>query len=432
MNSNSDKDSNIILDKNHIQEYIFKKLLQLNKYHYELLDLLERNYTDKDFKSKDYFKEYYCINSEWMKNFLEFYNYEKIKRVYERMVKNKEKISLEEFYQMINEKRIYTQPGKNDERINKLRSINFKVNIENIPSNIYIDYYNENVIEYFDDFALLDKELYDEIKQDYKNPINPYYDYYHIDENIVHICLVDDIFIYKINENILGIGIPKDTSKKFPIFKIQFFVIMEKEKDINYNSETEIKQLFSSKSLEKYLIIDRNVKFEEIDKFKIINMMNKDKKIGILYNIKDFKIENYKERSERKIMDDIKNKIFEKYKRLMIEEILLEKENNQNKLFVDTLKKKNEKENEKERKEKEKRDNIIEEFKKSNHLQESEMKEEKKDKDNEDNKNNRGENKKDEDNKNSNEVKKGEDEKDKENEVKKGEDEKDNEDNEDN
>jgi hypothetical protein len=298
MNSNnSDKDSKIVLDKNHIQEYIFKKLLQLNKYHYELIDLLERNYIDKDFKSEDYFKEYYCINSEWMKNFLEFYNYEKIKRVYERMVKNKETISLEDFYQMINEKRICTQPGKNDERINKLRSINFKVNIENIPSNIYKDYYNENIIEYFDDFTLLDKELYDEIKQDYKNPINPYYDYYHIDENIVHICLVDDIFIYKINENILGIGIPKDTSKKFPIFQIQFFVIMEKEKDINYNSETEIKQLFSSKSLEKYLIIDRNVKFEEIDKFKIINMMNKDKKIGILYNIKDFKIENYKERS---------------------------------------------------------------------------------------------------------------------------------------
>ena len=340
MYSNYDKDSNIELDKKHIQKYIFQKLLELNKYQYELIDLLERDYTDQDFKSEDYFKEYYCINSEWIKNYLEFYNYDKIKRIYERTVKNKENISLEDFYQIINEKRIYTQPGNKDERINKLRSINLKAKNENIPSNIYRDYYNESIIEYFDDFSLLDKELYDEIKQDYKNPINPYYDYYHIDENIVHICLVDDIFIYKINENILGIGIPKEPSKKFPIFKIQFFVIMEKDKDINYNSDTEIKQLFSSKSLEKYLINDRNVKFEEIDQFKKINMMSNNKEIGIIYNIEGFSIEKYKERSERKIMDDLKNSIFEKNKRQMIEEIIIKKEENENNRFCKTLKKK--------------------------------------------------------------------------------------------
>ena len=430
MNSNSDKDSDIVLDKKHIQKYIFRKLLQLNKYHYELIDLLERKYTDKDFKSEDYFKEYYCINSEWIKNYLEFYNYDKIKRIYERIVKNKENISLEDFYQMINEKRIYTQPGKNDERINKLRSINLKVKKEDIPSNIYRDYYNESIIEYFDDFALLDKELYDEIKQDYKNPINPYYDYYHIDENIVHICLVDYIFIYKINENILGIGIPNDPSKKFPLFKIQFFVIMEKDKDTNYNSETEIKQLFSSKSLEKYLINDRNVKFEDIDKFKKISMMDKTKTIGIIYNINDFSIENYKGRSERIIMDEMKNEIFKKERQTNIREMLDVKKEKEDKLFKKTLEKKYIRENEKERKEKEKRNSIIEEYEKSEHFQKSEMNEEnkdeeKKDKENEENKNNKDEDKKvneNKENKNNNEVKKSEDKKDKEYKVKEDED----------
>jgi len=82
-------------------------------------------------------------------------------------------------------------------------------------------------ILYFDDFVLINKDLYDKIKQDDKI------------ENKVNICLVDNIFIYKINENILGIGIPEIRRDILPIFKIQFFIIIN-ENFINIDKEEKI------------------------------------------------------------------------------------------------------------------------------------------------------------------------------------------------
>lgn len=337
---NLNKGNDFILDKKHIQKYIINKLLKLDAYHNNIITLLERKYNDKDFKSGNFFKEYYCINSAWMNNYLELYNYEKIKRMYERIY-NRDIVLKDEIYDMIKQKRIFAQPGEKDKRINLLDSIKFKVKEDNIPTSVYVDYYSEKAIKYFDDFVLLNKELYDEIKQDYKNPIIPYYNNFHREEKIVNICLVDNLFIYKINDSVLGIGIPNGSSSKFPIFKNQFFIIMNKECSYS-NLKTEIKQLFASKSLEKYLAIDRSVTITKKDYLKTIDMMNKEEKIGMVYNI-EFDFEKYQERNEKicieiwlneLISKDIKKEIDEFRKSLEIRKYpnLISYDKNQNNL----------------------------------------------------------------------------------------------------
>lgn len=101
---NLNKDNAFKFDKKHIQKYIINKLLKLDKYHNDLITLLERKYNNNDFKSGNYFKQYYCINSEWMNNYLELYNYEKIKRMYER-IDNKDIVLEDEIYNMVIEKK---------------------------------------------------------------------------------------------------------------------------------------------------------------------------------------------------------------------------------------------------------------------------------------------------------------------------------------
>jgi len=153
----------IIYDKKDIQKYIIIKLLKLDKFHNNLITLLKRDYKDKDFKSGVYFKEYYAINSKWMNNYLELYNYEKIKRSYER-IDNRDKMLEDDICKIFKDKRIQAQPGEKDQRIYNLDSIDFSVKKDNIPKNIYTDYYSGKVINYFYDFVLLSKEIYDKIK----------------------------------------------------------------------------------------------------------------------------------------------------------------------------------------------------------------------------------------------------------------------------
>ena len=255
-----------------------------------------------------------------MNNYLELYNYEKFKRAYER-TDNRDKMSEDDIYKYLKEKRIQAQPGAKDQRINNLDSIDFTVKKDNIPKSIYTDYYSGKVIIYFYDFALLSKEIYDEIKQDYDNPDFPKYNNFHRDERIVKICLVDNLFIYKLNENILGIGIPKGSFSKFPIFTTQFFIIMNKE-CTNSNLEKEINKLFSSKDLEKYLI-NRNVNLSKDSHQKTIDMMDKKEKIGMIYNI-DFDFEKYQDRSIKVLV----NKVNNKYKKKEIDDTNNNKNNN--------------------------------------------------------------------------------------------------------
>ena len=87
-----------------------------------------------------------------------------------------------------------------------IKLINFGPKKNNISNTIYNK--NGELAQNYDDFVLVNKECYDKIKLN--------------DINKVYICLVDNIFIYKVNENVLGIGIPEIEGEILPIFIFNF------------------------------------------------------------------------------------------------------------------------------------------------------------------------------------------------------------------
>ena len=76
--------------------------------------------------------------------------------------------------------------------------------------------------------------------------------------------------------------------------------------DQNFNTKTEIERLFYTKDLEKYLMLDRGVRFENQNPFKVIEMKIVNNKIGILYNLEDFNIELYWKRTKKEYEKKIK------------------------------------------------------------------------------------------------------------------------------
>ena len=285
---------------NLIQNYIINKLLHFYNFNEKLMHLIKRKYNNKNFANSNYFQEYYIINSNWMKNYLQFYNYKKVSRLIKREANGE--LKLENLYKTIKIYGIEECPGENDINKNNLNFIEFQPNKENIPENVYVDDINDKIIEYFNNFIILDKDLYDEIKQDNNNPEYPNYTY--ALENKIDICLVDNIFIYKITENVLGIGILPEflDDNQMLIFKIDFLLILfydyNADKDEQYNSNTEIKELFRTGDLETYLVLKRFIRFENENLFRQIDMKIVDKKIGLLYNIGNFQKEMYWKRTK--------------------------------------------------------------------------------------------------------------------------------------
>ena len=283
-----------------------------------------------------------------MNYFLEFYNYKKIKT----LIKEYNISSGEELYIQIKEKEIPLNFGYKDSNLEYIKSTNFEPKKHMIDKYYFNVYKSGELATYFDDFVLVDKKLYDEIKQYNENPIQPNYYNDEINENKVEIYLVDDIFIYKINENVLGIGIPEiQENTGFPIFKIEFLIIINKNyinEEKILNSDSEINEIFKSKDLETYLIINRKVRFEKQDNLKKIDMkFFNDDKIGIIYNINDFKIENYWRRTKEKYVKRMKLKESyqesESERRKKEDEKCKKKEQKENLMFKDTLDKKNKK-----------------------------------------------------------------------------------------
>ena len=163
-----------------------------------------------------------------------------------------------------------------------MRDIDFVPIKENIPKNVYFEPISGKLIKFFNNFVILNEKLYDEIRRDDNNILGPNYTFEY--ENKINLCLVDNIFIYEIAENILGFGIPEFAFEyQIPIFKIKFLIIMNDDLygDENFNTKTEIERLFYTKDLEKYLMLDRGVRFENQNPFKVIEMKIVNNKIGI-------------------------------------------------------------------------------------------------------------------------------------------------------
>ena len=173
-------------ENNEISQDISEQLFCLNSYYNKLVSLIKRDYSK--IKNKDYFNKYYCINSKWMNNFLKLYNYKKIKTLIGEYEINSE----EELYKEIKKSGISLNPGygENVENIKNKIKENFEPEKDIISNYTFNKYKKGELASYYDNFALVNKEFYDKIKQGDKN------------ENEVDICLVDDIFIYKVNENV--------------------------------------------------------------------------------------------------------------------------------------------------------------------------------------------------------------------------------------
>ena len=343
--SDSDNQSYEIND---FTQDIVKILFYLNNYNNNLISSIKRDYPSEFKYHKNYSNKYYCINSKWMNYFLELYNYKKIKNlINEFSIK-----SDEELYAKIRKKEIPLNSGYDNSNIKNIKLEKFEPKKRSIKYNICNVYKSGELARYFDDFALVDKKLFEETKQYYKNLIKFDYDKDKINGNKVKICLVDDIFIYKINENTLGIGIPEIPKiTEFPIFKIQFLIIINEKYSLRYineedkiNSDSEINEILKSKDLETYLITNRKVRFDEPDNSKKINMKFNGNIIGFIYNINDFKIEKYWGRTKEKYLKRMElKKIYkelERANRKKEEEKLREKEKKQDQMFRDTLMKK--------------------------------------------------------------------------------------------
>ena len=333
---------------NEFTQDIVKILFYLNNYNNNLISSIKRDYPSEFKYHNNYSNKYYCINSKWMNYFLELYNYKKIRNlINEFSIKSEE-----ELYAKIREKEIPLKSGYNNSNIESIKLENFEPKKSSIKYDICNVYKSGELARYFDDFALVDKKLFEETKQYYKNLINFDYDKNKINGNKVKICLVDDIFIYKINENTLGIGIPEISMiTEIPIFKIQFFIIINEKYSLRYineedkiNSDSEINEILKSKDLETYLITNRKVRFDEPDNSKKINMKFNGNIIGFIYNINDFKIEKYWGRTKEKYLKRMElKKIYkelERANRKKEEEKLREKEKKQDQMFRDTLMKK--------------------------------------------------------------------------------------------
>ena len=330
--SNSDSDNQSSEKNDIIPQDIVKILFQLYNYNENLVSSIKRAYPTEIKYHKNYINEYCCINSKWMKYFLDFYNYERINTLF----KQNEIKSEEELYIGIKENEIPLKPGFNDSTTKSIKQENFEPKKNNILNYTFNVLKSGEIARYFDDFVLVDKNLYDELKKYDKNPIKLDYNKYEISENIIKICLVDNIFIYKVNENVLGIGIPEiPVNTGIPIFKIQFFIIINKNyinEEKTFDSDSEINEILRAKDLKKYLILDRKANFEKEDEFKRIDLKFNNNKIGFIYNINNFKIENYLGRNDSEEVR--KEKLKEAFNRK--NEILKQKERKQEKMFKET------------------------------------------------------------------------------------------------
>lgn len=240
---------NIILNQipnpNCIQKYIVNKLYFYYLNYKKIISLSSKKYTDN---FRNYFTEYYVINYDWMENFLKYYRYDQsIIKIIELIKTQNNNLNVEELDEKIKEYKIEEFPGNNNIIKNGLRNINFSPKKEKIPENIYVNFINGRQIEYFNNFMILNKEIYDELKQDNNNKINSNY-CFQSENAVALICLVDNIFIYKIEENILGVGILPEQSDlntilKFKIEFLIFIIIIQTRKFNNYFKQEILKNI---------------------------------------------------------------------------------------------------------------------------------------------------------------------------------------------
>ena len=259
--------------ENEIQKYILRKLILFYFYEKEIETLFNRSYNQVNCP---YYNKYFIVTNNWMKHFLYYYNYIKVLPF---IKKYKKKLNDEQFADLYiklkleNINIIVTEIDNNKaEQIGTL----LRSKKDFFPKKIKVEV-GENKNKYkfyfYDQFIILNEKLYNEIKEDRGVTHN----FQHDPKNVDKICLFQNIFIYRIGQDIFGIG--KQLKSNSPIsiyvFKILIIIITDNE--------------FSSTPYEI-------LKLKDLE-FKLKNKND--------YNIEVFKIEKQKHKKKDYILQKI-------------------------------------------------------------------------------------------------------------------------------
>ena len=143
--------------------------------------------------------------------------------------------------------------------------------------------YSKTDIEYFTDFILINEELSNYFKKIQNNSFEK-------SENKVKINILCNSFIYKIAENVLGIGEIENRYDIF-IFKVKFLMIFKENTE--YNSLTEIKSIHSTNNIKEYLEIQRHSKFGFDKECQKLYDLKETQEIGFLLNMENYFKKNF-------------------------------------------------------------------------------------------------------------------------------------------
>ena len=149
---------------------------------------------------------------------------------------------------------------------------------------------NLNNINYYQNFILIDNNLFKKLSNDNGNKYDMHYNFEFQEPKEVNICFIENKFIYKLNHFSLGFGIV-DQKNNYPLLNIDFIIILNKQSGYNY--ETEIKQLLIDKSIKNFFSSSRQIDFSSHDNNPKIIYDGTNNEIGKFYSLDNFLYENY-------------------------------------------------------------------------------------------------------------------------------------------
>jgi ubiquitin C-terminal hydrolase len=250
-----------------VPSYILKKLILIYGFNNFKLQKIKESYNGK----------FYLVNTEWLNKFKDFYNYDILSNYFNKNIIFQKKYSnyeefekdIENILKEINSLGILQKGNIFPSELNS--QIPFVPKIKMYENNIY----------YYEDFYIINEKIFNDLCQDNDNPIksnypkfcsNFYFDFY-FSSNIIF-CNNDIFEIGKINEKGLFIS--------------QYHIKLD-----DIKPETEIK-IIMEKDLENYFKIRQ---YNKNDK-KYLNILFNQGKIGIIFNIIQYKEDNNKNKNE--------------------------------------------------------------------------------------------------------------------------------------
>jgi len=206
-----------------MEKFIVKKLFYFYIFNKNLENILNKNIFNQNTLYK--YETYYIIKPKWLRYFLSCYNYSKIFPIFENhKTSNYSDEIIDEFHKIIKDRNIKDIFADVDfEEEENIRNI-LKSEEEFFPIENKNNYSDIN-FEFYDDSVILDKNTYDEIKED-----RDFTHSFFLDPKLVELCLIEDQkFIYKIKNNIFGLGIIYNQQDKnyFYLFKVLIILIID-------------------------------------------------------------------------------------------------------------------------------------------------------------------------------------------------------------